>query len=252
MTDFLLDLGNNGWLQAAPAVGTCTTHTNTTLDTFGAGISTVTCPKGALIKLGSAGHAPDIVAASASAASSLTILTATSASTAGVALTVFQNPVLVGGEASGLTNGSAVLSSYWTNPLGANTAGVFDPSVDFLSAPDADIFFISGGAFTPTAGGFIYGWFIPSYDGGTTFESDAIATASSTVSAEPRSPDFTIALDAAAHAAGSTRWMQARTLNNASIQLPSQRFKVKLQNLSGATMPSTWAVVAGSRAIKWQ
>jgi hypothetical protein len=213
-------LEGSGYLSPAIITGTGNTHTNTTLDTLNfnpqtTGRSGGSLLKGQLLTLGAGGHAPDIIAAVASS-TSITLLTATSTTATGTAVKVFNFPVLIGGEASALTNGSAVTSSYWNN-----TGIITQTHID--SGTQGDLWFQSGGAFTPGAGGFLAGWFLPSFDGGTTFET-VVATPSSTVTAV------------------SGRFI---------APLPSVPFKVEIQNLSNTTMPSTWAVFLAPWAIQY-
>lgn len=242
-TNFLEAAANSGYLSPAVVTGTGNTHTNTTLDTLSfnpqtTGRSAGSLLKGQLLTLGGGGHAPDIIAAVASS-TSITLLTATSSTLTGTAVNVYNFPVLIGGEASALTNGSAVTSSYWNN------TGIFrlSPS-DIDQGIQGDLWFQAGGAFTPSAGGFLSGWFLPSFDGGTTFET-IIATPSSTVPAVSRSPDFIVPLDNAAYAAGNIRYGQGRFI----APLPTVPFKVELQNNSGVTMAATWAVMLAPWAI---
>lgn len=224
----------SGILSTAPAIGTCSTHTNTTLDTFGGGITTVTANKGALLELGSAGHAPDILAVAGAASASLTILTATSATTGGVALRVYNLPALISGEASALTNGSTLTSSYYVGASG--TGGVIDQN-DFNNAVYGDLIFIAGGAFTPTAGGFLAGWFIESEDQGYNFEKVVASTALA------RAPDFIIPLPASALAAGDRLWAKG-------VLLPSAPSKVFVQNQAGVTMSATWGIWCAPEGIQ--
>jgi hypothetical protein len=236
-------LESSGYLSPAIITGTGNTHTNTTLDTLNfnpqtAGRSGGSLLKGQLLTLGAGGHAPDIIAAVASS-TSITLLTATTTTATGTAVKVFNFPVLIGGEASALTNGSAVTSSYWNN-----TGIITQTHID--SGAQGDLWFQSGGAFTPGAGGFLAGWFLPSFDGGTTFET-VVATPSTTVTAVSRTPDFIISLDNAAYAAGNIRYSQGRFI----APLPSVPFKVEIQNLSNTTMPSTWAVFLAPWAIQY-
>src|SRR5215468_6806307 len=101
--------------QSPPAtVGTVNTHTNTTGDTI-VGFNPQTSYrggsilKGQYVQIGGGGHAPDIIA-SVTSSTAVTLLTATSSTLTGTAVTVFNYPVLIGGEASALTPGSAVTS----------------------------------------------------------------------------------------------------------------------------------------------
>ena len=227
--EFLWGNVANGYLSATPLTPGAATHTNTTLDTIS---PTVTAPKGTYVS-GTGIPAPNFITAQATAAASVTLVTAATASASITA--TFQNfPVLIGGEASALTNGSAVTSSYW------NATGVFRQSADMLEALFSSVFFMAGGAFTPSAGGVLSGWWLPSFDGGTTFEA-AISTPSSTVAAISRGPDFIIPLDNAAYAAGNIRWAAGRLVRPP----PESFFKTIVQNNSGVTMPSTWMIAAG-------
>jgi hypothetical protein len=81
-----------------------------------------------------------------------------------------------------------------------------------------DVSFLAGGAFTPTAGGIISGWFIRSRDGGSTYEySGAVPT---------RPTDFTIPLIAAAYAANQQAW----SVGIHAVRIPATYFKVYVQN----------------------
>jgi hypothetical protein len=243
-TNFLQGVNNSGYLSPAVVSGTGNTHTSTTVDTLSfnpqtSGRSSGALLKGQLITIGAGGHAPDIVASIASS-TSVTILTPTSTTATGTAIKIYNYPVLIGGEASGLTNGSAVTSSYWNN-TGVITQTHIDQGIQ------GDIWFQSGGAFTPNAGGFLCGWFLPSFDGGTTFETIVVPTPSSTVAAVSRAADFIIPLDNAAYAAGNIRYAQGRF----AAPLPTVPFKTEIQNFSGVTMPGTWAVFLAPWAIQY-
>ncbi len=233
----------SGYLSPAVVSGTGNTHTNTTLDTLNfnpqtTGRSGGSLLKGQLLTLGGGGHAPDIIA-SITNSTSLVLLTATSSTLTGTAVNIYNYPVLVGGEASALSNGGALTSSYWNN------TGVIR-QVDLDQGVQGDLWFEAGGAFTPSVGGWLAGWFLPSFDGGTTFET-TISTPSTTVMANSRSADFMIPLDNAAYAAGNIRYCQGRFL----APLPSVPFKTLVQNLSGVTMPSTWALMLAPWAIQY-
>lgn len=233
----------SGYLSPAVVTGTGNTHTNTTLDTLNfnpqtTGRSSGSLLKGQLITLGGGGHAPDIIA-SITNSTSLALLTATSSTLTGTAVNIYNYPVLIGGEASALTSGQAVTSSYWNN-TGIFTQTHIDQGVQ------GDVMFIAGGAFTPAVGGVLSGWFLPSYDGGTTFET-TISTPSATVPALSRTPDFTITLDNAAYAAGNIRYAAGRYV----APLPSVPFKCLVQNNSGVTMPSTWAIALSPWALQY-
>lgn len=235
-----LQTGNSqGYTSAAPYVGTGNTHTTTTLDTLSPAL---TAPKGSLVLAASSIPKPDFLSAIATAATSVTLLTAASSSVTTLAVNVLKNPILIGGEATALTNGSAVTSNYWQITGGA--VGVFNLASDEIYALISSMWFMAGGAFTPSAGGALSGWFLPSIDGGTNFET-ALATPSATVPALPRSPDVVFSLDAAAHAAGTIRFAQGRIITPP----PEADCKFILQNNSGVTMPSTWCIGMGPAAV---
>lgn len=80
--------------------------------------------------------------------------------------------------------------------------------------------------FTPTAGGCISGWWLKSGDGGSTYETTP-ATASTTVPALPRPPDFIIPLDAAALGTSAVKF-------STYCVPPPSTFKCLVQNNSGA------------------
>lgn len=141
-------------------------------------------------------------------------------------------------ELNAVINGSAATSSV------GGTSGVFSQT-NFANGIWGLIWFISGGAFTPTAGGCISGWFLQSTDGGTTFEA-LVATPSTSVAALPRAPDFIIPLDAAANSSGQIKFCSG------FVKLPWPSCKVVLQNNSGATLPSTGnSVVCGPVATQY-
>lgn len=125
----------------------------------------------------------------------------------------------------GLANGSAVTSSV------GGASGVFTQT-NFAQAIWGRHFFVSGGAFTPTAGGVLAIWYLESYNGGTTYEG-AVAIPSTTAMALPRAPDVIIPLDAVALASGTIKPA------GGFQKLPWETCKVVLQNLSGATLPSS-------------
>lgn len=131
-------------------------------------------------------------------------------------------------ELNALVNGAAATSSV------GGTSGVFNQTNDANGIWGSE-YFTSGGAFTPTAGGYLAGWFLLSPDGGSTFET-VIATPSTTVPALGRAPDFIIPVyqGGAAYASGNISWCQGRT-----IRLPWESHKIVLQNMSGVTLPAT-------------
>jgi hypothetical protein len=124
---------------------------------------------------------------------------------------------------SGLAIGAAVLGS---TVFTAGTGGTL------LGAQKAHAWFtVVTTAFTPTAGGVFACWFLLSTDNGTTFEADPLlASASASIMAMPRSPDFVIPLDATSQAAGNIKFAQG------PFRLPYVAFKVAFQNLSGVAL----------------
>ena len=135
-------------------------------------------------------------------------------------------------------NGGAVVSSV------GGSSGVFSQT-NTVQALSGAVWFASGGAFTPTAGGYLAGWFLRSPDGGTTFE--ATTTASATQAPVARSPDFVIPLFPVAYASGQVAWAQG-----GEIALPPESFKVVLWNMSGATIPSSGNTLAlGPIAVQY-
>jgi hypothetical protein len=136
-------------------------------------------------------------------------------------------------ELNALANGSSAVSSV------GGTSGAFTQT-NTANAIWGEIAFTAGGAVTPTAGGYIAGWFLYSPDGGTTYET----TASNTDL--PRSPDFIIPLLASAYAANNIA--QASGI----VRLPWWSFKVFTVNHSGATLPATGNLIKlGPVAIQY-
>lgn len=144
-------------------------------------------------------------------------------------------------ELNTLGSGLAATSSV------GGTSGVFTQT-NWANAIWGGIQFKSGGAFTPTAGGIIAGWFLISQDGGSTFEA-VIATASATVMALGRAPDFVIPTyeGGAAWASGNIRALQGRF-----IKTPWESHKIVFQNLSGVALPASGNVLSGTgQAIQY-
>jgi hypothetical protein len=84
--------------------------------------------------------------------------------------------------------------------------------------------------FTPTAGGYIAGWFLYSPDGGTTFEQTISATDL------PRSPDFTIPLYASA--------LTANLLASSGlIRMPWWTWKTFIVNHAGVSLPASGNII---------
>lgn len=80
---------------------------------------------------------------------------------------------------------------------------------------------------TATAGAYIQGWWLESYDGGTNYETLG-TTSSSTVPSLPRPPDFIVPLDAA-NGSAAVKW-------SSLIRLPPAQTKIVVQNMAGATI----------------
>jgi hypothetical protein len=126
---------------------------------------------------------------------------------------------LMSTELNGLANASGIVSS----ALGLSTNGIFNNTLTGQGIY-GDVSFLAGGAFTPTAGGNINGWFIRSRDGGTTYEySGATPT---------RPPDFVIPLVAAAYAANQQAW----SMGVHAVRIPATYFKVYVVNSAGVTL----------------
>lgn len=89
----------------------------------------------------------------------------------------------------------------------------------------ADVEFLAGGTFTPTAGAFLELWLLRSLDGGTSYE-DGSASA-----APGRSADAVISVRA-----GTTITPRAGA---AGIVLPPGFYKPIVRNQTGATLPAT-------------
>lgn len=126
---------------------------------------------------------------------------------------------------SGLANGGAVTSTV------SGTSGVFAPSL-WGYGQVGDLWFNAGGSFTPVANGALLGWFLLSFDGGTTFES-LVTTPSTTIPALERAPDFVIPFSAQALASGN------RIKSAWRFQPPPVHHKVVVQNRSGVTLPTS-------------
>jgi hypothetical protein len=142
-------------------------------------------------------------------------------------------------EINTLGSGSAATSSV------GGTSGVFNQT-NFANGIWGSIYFTSGGAFTPTTGQALLGWFLISPDGGTTFES-VIATPSTTVAALSRTPDFVIPLDNAAFASGNIRWAQGRY-----VKLPWESCKILVQNTGTTALPASGNIIkCGPVAVQY-
>ena len=223
---FIWDNLNNGQVAGNTlTTQAATLATNTSITGLG---TAVTLVKGQLVT-GSGVPTPDFVSANTASATAFSVITATTTSSTQT-ITVQNLPVLIGGEWSGtIAAGAALTSSYW------NATGVVRPA-DTNQALFADIMFLNGGGWTPGVGQTITGWFLRSYDGGTTFES-AIATPGTTVSAISRAPDFVISLDNGSYAVGGIRMAPG-------ILLPSEPFKTIIQNNGTVATGTAAAIIA--------
>lgn len=117
---------------------------------------------------------------------------------------------LANGGATTLAGGTAYTQASWSSSIWGYV------TVKFGAA-----------AFTPTAGAFLQGWWLSSYDGGTTYET-LNTTASSTVMALPRNPDFIIPLDAA-NQSSAVKWSPL-------VRFPNAQSKIVMQSLAGVTL----------------
>jgi hypothetical protein len=148
-------------------------------------------------------------------------------------------------ELNALASGACATSSV------GGTSGVFSQANAAVGGSGAiwgSTYFTSGGAFTPVVGQALYGWFLLSPDGGTTFETQT-ATCSTTVPPLPRGPDFVIPLSNAAYASGNDAWVGGRF-----VQLPFESYKVVIWNTAGGAaataLPATGNLVkTGPAAI---
>jgi hypothetical protein len=136
-------------------------------------------------------------------------------------------------ELNALANGSSAVSSV------GGTSGAFTQS-NTANAIWGEIALTLGtGTYTPSAGGYVAGWFLYSPDGGSSYET----TASNTDL--PRSPDFIIPVLTSYSTGGLA---QASGI----VRLPWWSFKVFTVNHSGATLPATGNLIKlGPVAIQY-
>ena len=136
-------------------------------------------------------------------------------------------------ELNSLANGNTVISSV------NGTSGVFTQT-NTASVVWAVISFLAGGAFTPTTGGYIGGWFILKADD-SHFEKLVSNTA------PPRSPDFTIPLFASAYAANDISACQGGL-----VRVPACAFELLVQNSAGVSLPSSGnKIICGPVAVQY-
>jgi len=120
-----------------------------------------------------------------------------------------------------LASGNTVTSA------NGGTSGKFNQT-NFGSAQLAELWFVVGDTgFTPSAGGNLTGWWLKSFDGGSTFED------TDSNLALPRPPDFIIPFKAAAYSASDVVFASGPVL------LPYVTSKVYVQNNSGVTLGNT-------------
>lgn len=136
-------------------------------------------------------------------------------------------------ELNALANNANALSSV------GGTSGIFTQT-NFASAIWGEVSFKSGGSFTPTAGGYLAGWWLLSPDGGSTFEKVVAATDL------PRPPDFIIPLFASAYATNDL------AQSSGIVRLPWWSTKAYLANHSGASLPATGNIIqVGPVAVQY-
>lgn len=116
-------------------------------------------------------------------------------------------------DLSGLANANTITSTH-----AALT------QADFVNAIWCQICFQAAGAFTPTAGGYLAGWWLNSENGGTNFEKVVSNTAL------PRGADFTIPLFPSAYASGDRSWAPSL------IKTPFGSSKAYILNASGVSL----------------
>ena len=91
--------------------------------------------------------------------------------------------------------------------------------------------FNAGGAFTPTAGGYLAIWALYSPDGGTTYEKTVASTDL------PRPPDIVIPLFASAYASAD------KAQSSGIIRMPWWTHKFFIVNHAGVALPATGNII---------
>jgi uncharacterized membrane protein len=130
------------------------------------------------------------------------------------------------------------------NALASGSRAISDTTADtgsftqtsFSNAPLGMAYFTTvTTGWTPTAGGCFACWFLPSYDGGTTYEVESRTTPSTTVPAVARAPDFIIPVytGGTAISAGDVFFAQG------PFPLPYLQSKLIVQNMTGAALAAT-------------
>jgi hypothetical protein len=141
-------------------------------------------------------------------------------------------------ELNTLASGSAATSSV------GGTSGVFSQT-NFGSAIELEFWFLSGGAFTPTAGGTLACWWLKSTDGGTTFEA-LISTPSTSVPALGRPPDLLLPLYE-----GGAAWASNNIRNGIIARAPYPFAKLVTQNFSGVSLPASGNIIKAA-PVAWK
>jgi hypothetical protein len=124
-------------------------------------------------------------------------------------------------ELTNLTNGTYIVSSV------SGTSGVFS-NVNSAQAMWGQIFLTLGAigaALLP--GGNLCGWFLRSWDGGTTFENPGATTQPS------RTPDFIVPLPGTTIAGGAVY------AASGLVMLPALKYKVGVVNIAGQTLAAS-------------
>jgi hypothetical protein len=140
---------------------------------------------------------------------------------------------LMSTELNALGSGSSATSSV------GGTSGVFTQT-NFVNCIWGEIAFTAGGAFTPTTGGYLAGWFLLSPDGGTSFEKVVASTDL------PRAPDFIIPFFASAYALNDIS--QASGI----VKLPWWSTKLFVVNHAGVALSASGHLIkCGPVAIQY-
>lgn len=133
---------------------------------------------------------------------------------------------LMSTELNALANGSSAVSSV------GGTSGVFTQT-NWSSGIWGVAHLVAGGAFTPTAGGYLAGWFLYSPDGGTTFDKVVSATDKS------RNADFNIQCFASAYASSDVE-------SSSLFRVPAWANKLLIVNHTGVSLPATGNIIKGA------
>lgn len=116
------------------------------------------------------------------------------------------------------------------NGANVSSSGSVLTQTDFGHAIWCEIEFQAAGAFTPTAGGYLAGWF-PFTENASNFEKVVAATDM------PRPPDFTIPLFASAYASGD------RSKASGLVRCPAYSTKAYIGNRSGVTLSANSHII---------